>query len=247
MTDDRPYGLPADRVPTPRSAPMEQERERTMDALQAAFAGEELTLDEFDERMELARTASDTRELAVLLVDVPSQEHVATALVPVREHLPAPPMATSTALVPADAARPQHMYAVFGGVERDGRWTPAPVTKAIALFGGIELDFCDVELAPGSVTVVDCFVAFGSVEVEVPSHVRVEVAGHGFFGGFEERSRYADPAPDAPVVRVVGTAVFGGVEVKVKRPKKRSRWFDRFRRGDRDKRVERDEQRYLER
>ncbi len=143
--------------------------------------------------------------------------------------------------------RSQRLFAVFGGVEREGRWSPAPATKAVALFGSIELDFCEVDLAPGSVTVVDCFVLFGGVEVEVPSHVRVEVAGQGFFGGFEERSKYAEPGPDAPVVRVVGTAVFDGVEVKVKRPKKKGRWFDRFRRGDRDKRVERDEQRYLER
>ena len=130
MTDESPYGLPAHRVPTPRTAPLEQEREQAMDALQQAFAADELTLDEFDERMELARTASDARELAVLLVDVPSQEHVATALVPVRDALPAAPATASTALVPADGARAQRMLAVFGGVEREGRWTPAPVTKA---------------------------------------------------------------------------------------------------------------------
>lgn len=228
--NDDAYNLPPDRIPTPRSAPFEEERERTMGHLQTAFADDHLTLGEFDERMELARTAANDRELAVLLADVPGHEQ--TALVLQRDQPLAPTASSamvptgSTALVPAGST--QRMVAILGGVEREGRWVPSPKNQAIAFCGGVELDFRDVDLAPGSVTEVQCFAMFGGVEIEVPEGVRVEVGGTGIMGGFAQKGRGGDVRPDAPTVRVTGLALFGGVEVEVKRAKKkRRRWFGR--------------------
>lgn len=200
-----------------------------MQHLQNAFARDQLTLAEFDERMELARTAGNDRELAVLLADVPGHEQ--TAMVLARDQLPTAP-ARATAMVPA--GKPEQLVAIFGGVEREGRWTPAPQTRAIAVFGGIELDFCEVDLAPGSVTVVDCFALCGGVEIEVPADVHVEVGGTGFLGAFATRGRADAPPPGAPVVRVVGLAVMGGVEIKRKKPRKNRRDNRRWSRHDSD-------------
>jgi hypothetical protein len=43
----------------------------------------------------------------------------------------------------------------------------------------------------------------------------VELSGLPLFGGYDDRTRGpVPPPPDAPVLRVVATAVFGGVTVK---------------------------------
>lgn len=63
----------------------------------------------------------------------------------------------------------------------------------------------------------------GGVQIRVPPWVRVEVHGSGFMGGFEERlaPRGERPPPDAPVLRVHGFALMGGVDVRVREPKPR--------------------------
>jgi hypothetical protein len=56
----------------------------------------------------------------------------------------------------------------------------------------------------------------GGLEVTVAPGVRLETDGFAFMGGFEDR--VDDPgatARDAPVVRVTGIAIMGGVEARV--------------------------------
>ena len=54
----------------------------------------------------------------------------------------------------------------------------------------------------------------GGVEVIIPPGVRVESEGFAFMGGFG--NDVGDPGnPNAPVVRLTGFAMMGGVEVRV--------------------------------
>jgi hypothetical protein len=105
---------------------------------------------------------------------------------------------------------------VFGGVSRKGRWHPEPLTRILAVFGGAELDLREAAL-PGREITIDAVAVFGGVSITVPPEMRVIDTGSAVLGGREIDGDAAEPAqPDAPVLRITGMCVFGGVEVKRK-------------------------------
>ena len=113
------------------------------------------------------------------------------------------------------------------------------------MMGGVELDFREAVLAPG-VTEVHAFAFWGGVQITVPPDVRVECTGLGLMGGFDHREDVGGvDDPSAPVLRVTGVALMGGVEVRVRYPgetgreakrrireKKERRRLERGSRGD---------------
>jgi hypothetical protein len=60
----------------------------------------------------------------------------------------------------------------------------------------------------------------GGVEITVPEGLTVQVDGIGIFGGFDQKAE-GPGEPGAPVLRIKGAALFGGVEIK-RKPRKRS-------------------------
>ena len=57
----------------------------------------------------------------------------------------------------------------------------------------------------------------GGLSVRVPPTVRLETDGVAILGGFEDRIHEPGVAgPDAPIVRVTGIAIMGGVDAQVK-------------------------------
>jgi hypothetical protein len=82
--------------------------------------------------------------------------------------------------------------------------------------GGVHLDFREAALAPG-VTEVDIFALMGGTEIIVPPGLIIDSDGVAILGGWEQgpgRSPSADP--DAPVLRITGLTLLGGVEIKVR-------------------------------
>ena len=69
---------------------------------------------------------------------------------------------------------------------------------------------------------------FGSVEIVVPADVTVEVHGSGVFGNFEGSTR-ATADPDAPTLRIVGSAIFASVVVKTIPPLRVQRLVEQLR------------------
>ena len=67
------------------------------------------------------------------------------------------------------------MVAALGGVERKGRWIPARTSYAIALMGGLSLDFREALLPPGE-TEVWIFTLMGGAEIIVPPGLTVRDA-----------------------------------------------------------------------
>ncbi|WP_127782831.1 LiaF domain-containing protein [Rhodococcus sp. X156] len=112
-------------------------------------------------------------------------------------------------------ARSAPIVAVFGGTERRGRWRPAQRVVAVALFGGVTLDLREAELPP-DVLDLQCYAAFGGVQVTVPEGTRVEMTGFSLFGGRSVTASGASAVPGAPVIRLRAVAFFGGVEVTAK-------------------------------
>lgn len=81
-----------------------------------------------------------------------------------------------------------------------------------AVFAGAEIDLRDAKLAPGAA--LDVFLAFGGVEIKVPKGWQVVTRGLPLFGAFDNVTANESLPPDAPVLDVNATLLFGGLEVK---------------------------------
>jgi hypothetical protein len=190
------------------------DRQRTIEALCEAFANDELSVEEFERRVETAHRSASPEELRSLLGGLPSGRALVEAT--------ARPAGVPA---PATAARPPEAPAgwgfsggIMGGMSRRGTWTPARRNLALGVMGGCTLDFREARLGPG-VTEVYAVAFWGGVEVIVPPWLRVEVSGIGIMGGFDYlHDTEGAPSPDAPTLKVSGVAVMAGVEVKVRIP-----------------------------
>ncbi|MFP3852727.1 MAG: LiaF transmembrane domain-containing protein [Anaerolineales bacterium] len=81
------------------------------------------------------------------------------------------------------------------------------------LFGGSEIDLREARLSPSGAE-LDLTAAFGGIEVIVPVEWRVVMSGLPIFGGWDNKTRYADEkAADGPVLKVSCFVAFGGIEV----------------------------------
>jgi predicted membrane protein len=106
--------------------------------------------------------------------------------------------------------------AIFGGVEKRLNGREFRGGRLQAIFGGIEIDLRDADLAENE-AVLFTNAIFGGIEVRVPETWFVAARGQGVFGGFSDATRYAPPVdPDRPkkTLIVLGTALFGGVEIR---------------------------------
>lgn len=221
--EDHPEPKPQARpAPAPAHAPVAEaelrasdaDRERVADLLRDAYAEGRLDVDEHAERIEAAYAAKTLGELAPLTRDLPSHRPPSFEKPPL--DAPAAP-----AQAPARLEAPQ-MVAIFGGASRKGRWRVGSHLKAVAVFGGVEIDLSDAVFESPEV-VIDVLALFGGVEVRVPENVSLHGGGVGIFGGFDVKEQTAAD-PYAPVVRIRGTAIFGGCDAKPRRGKKLKEW-----------------------
>ena len=206
---------------------LDERRQATIDQLCERFAEDRLTMRDFERRIDLANRATTTRQLASLVADFPA----------------ATPRPASTGPAPAPPARPTHpahtipperlparqfLAGVLGASTRGGAWIAPREMYAVALMGGVELDFREAGLGPG-VTEVTAFALWGGVDVIVPPGLQVECSGAGILGGFERTpDELADASrpsvdPRSPVLRVNGVAVMGGVTVSTRLPGEREK------------------------
>jgi predicted membrane protein len=106
--------------------------------------------------------------------------------------------------------------AVFGGVEKRLNTKEFRGGQLQSMFGGIEIDLRDADI-DGTEAVLHANAIFGGIELRVPETWFVASHGQGIFGGYSDSTRYHPPVdPDKPkkTLVVVGTAVFGGVEIR---------------------------------
>jgi len=181
-------------------------RHRTLRELEYQRSIGRLQSDEFDRRTALARRAASPGELRPLIEDLATR--------PDRM-----PVARASVSRPASTARhaageSDFALAVMSSAVREGRWEPPRTVHALALMGGVKLDFRDADLLEGT-THVHAWAIMGGVSVLVPPDVQVIVKGVGLMGGFG-RTRRGSAAPDAPCIRIDGFALMGGVDVKVR-------------------------------
>jgi hypothetical protein len=188
---------------------LREQRQQTIDRLCEHFAQDRLTLEELERRIDVAERTHEHGELAALLADLqPRTPVVAT---------PSPLPSTRTTGLPIQRNANGTILAIMGAAERRGAWRPAEHNFVLCLMGGADLDFREAQLAPG-VTEVFVIACMGGCEIIVPPGLAVEVNGVGIMGGFGHRETGTQASPDAPVLRINGFALMGGVDVRVRLP-----------------------------
>lgn len=213
-----------------------EKREKTIQLLIDSFASDRLAVEDYEARLDQAHRATDLSSLEKLTSDLPA---VAGEQAPTPAERPSrPPAARPARALPEDVREHQFMVAILGGHERRGPWTPARKTTVLTLMGGAQLDFREARLGPG-VTEVEIFAMMGGVHIIVPPDMPVESSGFALMGGFEHGPGRTEQTPaDAPVLRISGIALMGGVDIQVRLPGESA--------GD-ARRRERDERRRLRR
>jgi hypothetical protein len=193
-----------------RSVPqlsVKERRELTIQALCRHFAEDRLEVAEFEARLDTAHRAKTAAELEALLADLP-------AAAAERPAAPRPRPRSSGGL--AETVRTSRTLVAFmGGVERRGHWSPARKNLIVAVMGGAELDFREVELPAGE-TEVYIICMMGGVEIIVPPGLAVDASGIAIMGGFAHSAAPQRLEPGAPVLRVNGLCMMGGVDIFIR-------------------------------
>ena len=210
MTDSNPEPTNVGPIAGGNLRASDADREQVMTVLTTAFAEGRLTRDEHDERVSqvmAARTFDDlvpvTHDLVVVAPPRPAEAAAQTRF------------AVDTRS--ADAT-PDWMVAVFGGVNRTGRWRLRRRSQALALFGGMDLDLRNAVFEDQVVEISGLW-CFGGMDVKVPAGIEVRDQIVGIFGGSDVRD-VGEPQPGAPTLVVKGLALFGGVSIHGPKPDK---------------------------
>lgn len=189
------------------------DRDRVSDVLREALAEGRLTPEEHAERLDAVYAAKTLGELVPITADLPQRSAAAD---------PASGPEVSSVSMPVRGT--DNIVAIFSGATRTGRWLVEPHTNVTAICGGADFDFREAVLARREVTInVTCM--FGGVNMIVPDGVRVHNATTAIFGGTSLAGSDTLTDPEAPTIRLTGLVLFGGIDVKRKRPRGHGKWW----------------------
>jgi uncharacterized protein DUF1707/cell wall-active antibiotic response 4TMS protein YvqF len=181
----------------------DSDREQAAEVLREAAGHGRITMDELDERLELAYGAKTYADLAVVTRDLP-------------QSVQAPGPAGRPVPVGRIGGTPRNKFsiAIMSGARRAGRWVLPRSYTAVAVMGGVELDLREAQFSEPEATIY-AYTVMGGIEITVPEDVDVDVSGIAFMGGFDHNAS-GPGAPGAPRLRVLGFALMGGVDVRRK-------------------------------
>lgn len=118
----------------------------------------------------------------------------------------------------------------WSNIKREGEWTLPRIFRSFTFMGNVEIDLRQAHLGAGTSEMeVNC--VMGSITITVPPEIRVLCDGHGMLGSFDVvREGNTTPPPDAPTVRITGTAYMGSIEIKVIDPNAPT-WAEKLKTG----------------
>jgi hypothetical protein len=106
------------------------------------------------------------------------------------------------------------LLALLSGFERRGRWNVPKKLTTFTLWGSGVLDLRYADFTSTEVE-IHAYSIMGMQTILLPPEVNVEVTGHGVMGGFDHEV-LGQGTPGAPVVKICGFSLWGGVGIKRK-------------------------------
>lgn len=209
--------MPSPPSPEQRPIPsLSDERERVIQQLSEHFANDRLSLDEMENRMELAYKAGSVGELQRLTADLPS----ATA-VPV----PAP---APVEQLPALSPDRERMFAVMSETSRRGSWIVPQRLDLLAVMSDTTIDLTQATLPTG---IIDIHIrsVCAAVKIVVPPGLQVVNRLSSLMGsvrGGGEPNDAGGPGggwQQGTVIRLTGWVLMAEVQTKVRRRERLSR------------------------
>lgn len=223
---------------------MNRERERAVERLRAHYVRDDIDVDVYERMVDAAWAAKAPDDIERIFANLPALPEADRPIATTGASSDYRPARASAAEQKAHGFQ----IAIMGGSDRKGSWVPPKRLSSLAVMGGAGLDFREARLGPG-VTEVTIVAIMGGAEVIVPPGVTVQTDGIGIMGGFDGFDQTVDSHGDpmAPVLRIRGLALMGGVEVKMMLPGETSREAKRRRRDERKLRKEERRRRQLQR
>jgi len=100
---------------------------------------------------------------------------------------------------------------ILGGGKLRVTSTPLKGGSLTSVMGGAEIDLSKTEIQGEAV--IDVFTLMGGAEIRAPENWNVINEVTSIMGGFED-SRSLQPSADGPTLRIKGTTIMGGIELK---------------------------------
>lgn len=186
------------------------ERDRAASFLGDALAEGRITAQEHSERLDAILAARTHADIVPVVSDLPG---ASTALTP-----PAGAPASPSQAGPLQrSGRTTRMIAVLSGITKRGAWQVPPDLEAVTVLGSADLDLRDA-LLPGREIRIRAICVLGGVDIVVPPEMRVVDDGWALMGGRETPPDSPESQhPNAPVLRISGVSLLGGLSVRRKR------------------------------
>jgi hypothetical protein len=108
------------------------------------------------------------------------------------------------------------LVSIYGGVHLVSEATPFYGGRSLTVFAGTLLDLRKAQPAPDGIH-LDITVIMGGLSLIVPPGWRVRNDADVLAGGFEDLTQPSGEE-DAPVLRLTGRVVFGGLQVTTRSP-----------------------------
>jgi hypothetical protein len=178
------------------------ERDVTLKILNDNAAIGRLTLEELEERSGQAMAAKTRGELAVLTRDLPADGNASSS---------AGSGAGRPVHAPAECKPVRWLLGLIGGGHHRGKFRGVGTINAVYIISGEDIDLRDVELDGGEL-LLNTFSVIGGGDIYVPDGVEVDMGGFSLIGGHDMRGA-EQSRPGAPVIRIRGYAILGGVTI----------------------------------
>lgn len=186
-------------------------REQKISELSQHFANDDLSLDELERRIELVYKAGTIAELEAITADL----RVAALALAARDAISVAPRR----VLAADARRGR-LLAIMGESRRTGRWLVPGELRVVSLMSDTRLDLTQAVMATGT-SEIHLSVVWSACRLIVPPGMRVINEMHAIMSSVTSSADEMDPPgssrPDAPTIRLTGTALMAEVKVVVRR------------------------------
>lgn len=195
-------------LPATSGSALEVARERTIRILTDRFADDTLSIEEFETRLDRMYKAQSPAELDALLQEVEARARRRAGAAPNAGGVPAPYQ---------DVA-PRRILAIMSETKRTGRWLMPRELALRGIMSNVTIDLRDVAM-PGGYCELDLVAVMSEVVIVVPPHVLVEDLTLTVMA--ESTNAAMDDGtlpPDAPRLRVTGTAFMASVQMYVGEP-----------------------------